>query len=376
MSKLDLSSYFPELGGSLRSADLNQAFEDVAKNLGVGIALFQRSHSRYQIYRQATSYESLALDEMFSDLEALQDAINVGAKLLYRSFSSSTGLSSNGVDQILYSDTLHGILHLPLVSRQSFLRDLEDDYGDVIPDPSISVYINDFPASEGDSPRLMLSSKPWDIWFEESTIPGNRIVRIAFPGSPRIAPNYLLLSPFPTYKSIISSVEFKDFGDNYSTPYSGFPSTVNTNSLFYFSNSAFRDEIRFVVTPWNAGNYISGMRRVDIGYAAFSNSGTVRFSLTNGDTIGNIIGVTHDPQNGSFVRPGPDPFGQLDDEPVVLRIFSDVGYSSQIWDNIAYPYPTTASPIVVGASTIYVEVEMNKVSDTTPTLRSMGVLYN
>lgn len=374
----DLSTYFPSFRGPLRSADFNDAFKEIADFLGISVKLVQRLHRKDSTFRTALNYDLLAMEQFTTDLETQQDTLNTSAKTLFRSFSNGTGLSSDGTNTLAQVDSAYGILHLPIVYTNSFIPEVEDEWGDMIPDPNVDVYVDDVLAVQESSTRNIISRSMDDLWIEASNDPGNRTIRIVFPRAPQIAPNYMVLSPLPIYKESIGSVQFKTFGGSYSSPYTGFPTSIIQRKKYYFGASSFKDEARFTITPWLINSkYVYGMRNFDIGYTSFAVKGVARFTMSNSEAINNIIGISHSPVNGSFVKPGPASFGFLDAEPVIIRIYSNSGYSNLLWDNIYYSYPSDASPISVGGGTsLYVEVEINKVSDTTPVLENLTVAYN
>ena len=372
---LDLSSYFPTFRGPLRSSDLNSAFKEISEFLGVAIAQFQRLKSKDDIYRLAIGWDIKAVVDYLNSIVILQNTMNSNAKVLYRSFSSGTDTTSNGIDPILNIDTTHGLLTLPEVQRTSFIMEIDGDWNEKVPDPFVKVYLDDVLKAEGQTIRNFLCKSPENIWVAESTSGGSRTIKIIIPRSSQISPNYLIFDPLPTYKEIISGVLFRDFNASLATPYAGFPATISKKTILHFSNSAFRDEVRFSLTPWHSeGKYIYGMRFFDLGHITHASSGAIRFQLSNGDMITDIIGISHIPQNGSFVQPGPDIIGFLDQEPVSIRIFADASYSSLLWSN-STSYPSETTPIPVGDTVLYVEVEMKKVSDTTPTLSNLMVAY-
>jgi len=373
---LDLSSYFPTFRGLLRSADLNAAFKEFSSFLGVAIGLLQRLKRKDDAFRLGLAYDLQAVEEYVTALEGEQSTLDTAAKLLYRSFSNGTDLSTNGSDPPLVASPEHGILCLQEVQRTSFILEVEDEWGDAIPDPIVKIYVDDVLAPQTATARNIISRRPEDLWLVEGAGAGNRTVRIVFPRAPQVAPNYLLLAPLPIYKETISGVMFRDFNGDLAVPYADFPATVVQKKLFHFSNASFRDEARFVLTPWSTGGkYIYGMRTFDLGHISHAATGVVRFSMSNAEAITNIIGIAHTPVNGSFVQPGPAVIGYLDAEPVTIRIFSDSGFSNLLWDN-TYPYPSAAAPISAGGgTTIYIEIEMTKVSDTTPILKELSVVY-
>ena len=376
--RINLADNFPNFKGPLRSADLNDAFQELASYLGVAVELVQKLHKKSRISNLAIAYDSEAISQLATDLQNQQNTLNTSAKVLYRSFSVAGGISSNGVDPIPTTDTEFGMLQLPEVSRRSFIEMVEDGLGELIPDPTVAVYVNGIPQASTASSRYLLSKNKNDVWVEESTTSGDRVIKIVFPRPPQIAPNYMILSPLPTYKETIHSVVFRDFNDVYNTPFTGFPSSITTKRKFIFSGSAFKSELMFSITPWFVGGkYVYGARSVDLGYIDFSSKAVARFSVSNSDTINNVIGISHLPINGQFLTPGPIGFGYVNANPLIIRVFTNSGYSNKIWDNAYSSYPSSASPISAGGvSTLYIEVELNKVSDASPYLQNIAIAYN
>lgn len=376
--RINLSDNFPSFKGPLRSADLNDAFQELASYLGVAVELIQKLHKKNKISNLAIAYDSEAIAQLATDLQTQQNTINASAKVLYRSFSVAGGISSNGSDPVPTTDSEFGMLQLPEVSRRSFIEMIEDGLGELIPDPTVLLYVNGIQQSPSASSRYLLSRNKNDVWIEEAITSGDRIVKVIFPRPPQIAPNYMVISPMPTYKETIHSILFRDFNDLYNTPFTGFPASITTKRKFIFSGSSFKNEVMFSLTPWFVGGkYVYGCRMFDIGYIDFASKAVARFSVTNSDTVNNVIGISHLPINGQFLNPGPIGFGYVSANPLIIRIFTNSGYSNKIWDSVYSSYPSSASPISAGGvSTLYVEVELNKVSDASPYLNNIAIAYN